>query len=91
LGAEVLPDFIERHPKASAEKEKRLASAVEAALSKITPIGAASEEPVVAYEVLWGKRDGASAASHIATARRSVEGTDLWRQHVGGFRKVDGE
>jgi hypothetical protein len=81
LGAEVFPEFRERHQARWAARARELAPYVERALARTPPIAPAEPRVVEAYPRLW-EQEGI-AHDQVGT-RRAVDAASLWRLHVGG-------
>lgn len=88
LGEEVLPEFVERHPARAAERDARLADAIERAMGHVVPAGPAPGEPVDAYPVLYA-REGIDPS--VVGVKRAVDAGLLWRMHAGGRARSDRE
>jgi len=81
LGAEVIPEFGERHVEKARAKQAALAPYIERALSRVTKPAAREPLPVEAYPRTW-QQQGANNSQ--MGARRSVDAAALWRLHVSG-------
>jgi hypothetical protein len=77
LGREVLPEFLDRHERRESAKRRRLAPAIERALSAIEPLPSIAPEAVESYPVLW-ERQGAEGNA----PGRSLDAASVWKLHV---------
>lgn len=91
LGAEVIPEFRERHRQRSREKAEELAPYVEKAMQRVQGPASINPEPIEAYPIAVQKQglDGTNVG-----VKRAVDAGMIWRMHVGGAgqgRGVDSE
>jgi hypothetical protein len=81
FGREVVPEFVERHATAAAERDRRLEPGIEKAMTRVVP-AADVEPPVVDAYPLQLANNGVDAG-RIGT-KRAVDAGLLWRMHVAG-------